>query len=848
MRRLGIPALCVALAACPAPTPDPPEPEPCPEGQRRGSSGGCEDVLPGDCPAGLRPEVGSDVCRPVGWTDCGAGFARAASGWGCLDVQAEADCPDGTLPALGRTDCVPVGWTTCPAGFSLAGSPSGCEPVLPAVKCEGATREVIGSGTCQPIGDCAAAFPPAEATLFVDPTFAQVDATHFRTVRDALVAAASGATIAVESGTYTENLSFTRPVTLVGRCPERVHLTPGDPLQAGLVADGVRDVRVSGFEVSGFLGGAVARTGGSLELTDVLLRNNAATGAAAIGVGPASQPSFLKLTRSAVRDLRLDQGAGYGLAALRGGSLEASETAVSAAYEAAAAVSDGSAVGSKSAMHLRRAVLRDSIPVSGPAYGGYVVNGGTLALEESAVLRTQLSALLATGAGSHLTAGSTFVADSRMRAGGLYGSAAQAQNGATVELSQCSMRNLAGGAMQAVGAGATLKATRVTARGDATLRLGPSCCGAWAYRGGAVELAGVALFDLPSVGLNAVGAGSTLRATSTLVRGTQPVGNPPFGGLGAGAEQGAFAVIEASALLDNASSALAATTQAEVVVRGSVLRGGATAKNGVVASNGAVVTLVGSVIAGSYEGGVIVLGPDAPASTSPVAARVSLTRCLVRDSRVNLAGQGGWGVAALGGAQLELHDSGLLRNISTALSAIGVGTHVLLERTVLAETRTDGTGHFGVGLNLSDGATAAVHESALVENRVAGVNLEDGSPNRLTLVDSVIAATHRNGELYGHGIVIGSGGAADIRGTAIGASEAIGLAVSGGAATLRRSILMDNPVALHVQSGTTLEEVEATPDTPADGKLLVSTDTVLLRNATRVGSGSVPLPAPIPRP
>ena len=848
MRRLGIPAVWVALlAACPPPIATP-EPEPCPAGQRRGDAGDCEDILPGVCPAGSRPEVGSDLCQPVGWTACGDGFAPDPSGWGCLDVQSATECPAGTMPSLGRTDCVPVGWTTCPAGFSLAGSPSGCEPVLPAVKCEGATREVIGSATCAPIGDCAAAFPPVEATLFVDPTFAAVDATHFRTLGDALAAAASGATIAVESGTYAENLSFTRPVTLAGRCPDLVRLTPGDPLQAGLVADGVRDVKVSGFQVSGFLGGAVARTGGSLELTDVLLRDDAATGAAAIGVGPAGVPSTLKLSRSAVRDLRLDTGAGYGLAALRGGLLEASEVAVSAAYEAAAAVSDGSAVGSASAMHLRRAVLRDSIPVSGPAYGAYVVRGGTLTLDEAAVLRTQLSALLATGAGSHLKAQSTFVAESRMQAGGLYGSAAQAQDGAIVELSGCSMRNLAGGALEAVGTGARLTATSVTARGDASLRLGASCCGAWAYRGGAVDLTGVALLDLPAVGLNAVGAGSSLHATASLVRGTQPAGAATLSGLGAGAEQGALAVIEKSALLDNASTCLAATTGAEVVLLSSVLRGGPTARNGVIASNGAGVTMVGSVVAGSYEGGVTVFGPDAPASTSPSPARVSLTRCLVRDTRVNLGGQGGWGVAALGGALVELHDCGLLRNVTTAVSALGAGTHVLLDRTVLADTRSDGTGHFGLGLDLTDGATVDVRDSAVVGNRVAGINLEDMASNHLTLADSLVAATHMNQGAFGYGVVVGNGGVADIRGTTIGTSEAVGLAVAGAAVNLRRSILSDNAVALHTQSGTTLETADALPDVPVDGKLLVSNDTLLLRNAVRVGVGVVPLPPPIPHP
>ena len=71
---------------------------------------------------------------------------------------------------------------------------------------------------------------------------------------------------------------------------------------------------------------------------------------------------------------------------------------------------------------------------------------------------------------------------------------------------------------------------------------------------------------------------------------------------------------------------------------------------------------------------------------------------------------------------------------------------------------------------------------------------------------------------------------------------------AGAAVNLRRSLLTDNAVALHAQSGTVLGAAETLPDAPVDGEFLVSNDTLLLRNLVRTGTGLVPLPPPVPRP
>ena len=159
-----------------------PPPDACPEGFTELSDVGCEPILPeDDCPPGTGPVIGSSTCEPVGWTDCPSGFVPDPSGWGCAEVVATSACT-------------------------------------------GAMREAVGESACQPIGDCSAAFPPPDASFFVraDYTDAELDATHFRKVGEALAAAPAGAVIAVDSGLYVEGLSITKPVTLSGRCAEEV--------------------------------------------------------------------------------------------------------------------------------------------------------------------------------------------------------------------------------------------------------------------------------------------------------------------------------------------------------------------------------------------------------------------------------------------------------------------------------------------------------------------------------------------------------------------------------------------------------------------------------------------------
>ncbi len=254
---------------------------------------------------------------PTNEVMCPPSFVPSDSGVGCDPLFGE-NCSPGTMPVLGTAECRPVGWHNCPQGFEPAVDGWGCVDIQPTQLCVGATMERLGYPTCQPVGDCDA-FPPVAATLFVDDSFAAQDATHFLTINAALAAAPAGATIAVDEGTYTESLVLTRPVTVVGRCAERVHVrNPAGGLPPGVVVNGALTAEVSGLTLRDFIIGAGA--GGKGQLT---IRNMVIISSRDFGIYAVDPGSVLRVHDSVIRDSTATASAlGHGGQVEAGGVLE----------------------------------------------------------------------------------------------------------------------------------------------------------------------------------------------------------------------------------------------------------------------------------------------------------------------------------------------------------------------------------------------------------------------------------------------------------------------------------------------------------------------------------------------
>ncbi|MEO7112066.1 MAG: hypothetical protein ABI183_16605, partial [Polyangiaceae bacterium] len=258
------------------------------------SSIGCSSSSSGTAPA---DGDASDAGAP-----CAEGFQPIEDSGACTAILPATECAAGTSPAIGKTSCVPVGVTSCATGFTKAASGWGCDALVSTAICSGATREAIGSATCVPVGDCNAAFPPSNATIFVDAAFTagQIDATHFAAVDAALASAPAGAVIAVESGAYTGEIIPKASVSIIGRCAEKVVFTATDATTTAIqVGSTAGTFSFSGMTFANYHG-AISVLSGTAKIDSIV-----ADGSHFAGIVIGNVGTKVDITNSVVRGTRI---------------------------------------------------------------------------------------------------------------------------------------------------------------------------------------------------------------------------------------------------------------------------------------------------------------------------------------------------------------------------------------------------------------------------------------------------------------------------------------------------------------------------------------------------------------
>ncbi|MBX3196912.1 MAG: hypothetical protein KF894_02045 [Labilithrix sp.] len=495
----------------------------------------------------------------TGEDGCSAGFQRGADGT-CVPLVFDGECPAGARPALGFAECQPVGWQECPAGFERDPSGWGCAAILPAAACTGATREALGETRCVPLGDCAAAFPPAGARLFVSPTGA-VDATHFRRIGDAVRAARSGDVIAVDEGTYAESLELTAGVSIRGRCAERVRLDGGGTTTRPGVLSVASGATVRGVSIVGFSSGASVDRG-DITFEDVLFERDSDRGVAVY------DGAKVKLLRSVVRGVFARASvSGIGVQAIVGAEVEILESVI------AKNQGGGLLAGEPGTKVLVDAsVFRDNESDLSGAFGLGVnlTASATGKVTRSAFLDNRRAGLRA-GPKTELEIEDTVVTGTRAEESGGVGMAFFALDGATVSVKGFGASGTEGPAITAL-LGAKVKVERATIRaivGDAD---GDLANGAYVLEKGKLELADTAIVDAGRSGVDVFDEGSSLTMTTSLVTGTRP----SFGdkmGVGVHVAMGAGATITDSSLVSNRHSGVYLWEGAAVDLAGVLVRG-----------------------------------------------------------------------------------------------------------------------------------------------------------------------------------------------------------------------------------------------------------------------------------
>lgn len=264
------------------------------------SGGPLRDV----CAAAERPLAGGG-CAPTGVSSCGTGFDADGLG-GCVARLPSGPCASGTYAYPGKVSCARPSEVPCPTA---------ADPASFAAVYAGAQHFVWG-GYAGAQGDGTPARP-------------------WTTIADALAHAADGDLIVVSAGEYAENVRITRPVQLVGVCPERTIVSGVAANQAAIVVEaGGSGSRLRALGISGAGAGLQLLGADDVEVRGLIVQDTAGPGIELVMVDPTARPAVL------VEETLVDRALGVGI--LAGGfALTVQRSSVRATREDAARLAFG---------------------------------------------------------------------------------------------------------------------------------------------------------------------------------------------------------------------------------------------------------------------------------------------------------------------------------------------------------------------------------------------------------------------------------------------------------------------------------------------------------------------------
>ncbi len=754
-------------------------------------------------PAPASCEEGSPGC--VGWVSCPPEITEkeeASVGPSCREIVPPNDCAPGTMASLGSRECVPVGPAKCENGFEKDPSGWGCRAVLPEKTCAGATRDALGSASCVPVGDCDAPFPPANATLFVNAAFTDADVgpTKFKTIKAALAAATSSSVIAVESGTYVEGIeSPTSSLTIVGRCADKVHIDGTTTENHGLYLGKRLQVTLKGVTLIGHYEGVRAMGGAKITLEDVVIEGPRFTGLITY------QPdSLIHAERVVVRNTKPHEpqnAAVVSVNADEGGTIELVDSAIANSWEAGVVATNASSPKTPSKVVLTRSVVRGTnLDQHGNDGAGVVISGYSSGeITDSAILDSRRDGIMTVYEGPQVT------------------------------MTRGEIRR-------------TLddKATDISS--------------AIYSESGKVTLEDVSIHDATQSGLMARTKGS-ITGKGVVVHGTKPGADGAFG-MGAWADSGGKITLEKSALVDNAYYGAAVLYASSVVtLKDTLIRGTAAQKidqgglgRGVNVEDGAAANLDNvSIIANDGEG-LFVRGETKEGKRAHATAnRLLIANARTFDGTGLFVAKGGL-VEIEGGAIIEAQKAGVVVNETVGdkgSHSEATLTHVIIRGTKRGERRASDKKNLVLdGIGIGNVGLLTLRSSAVIGNTEFGVIVgspEDG-PSTTTIENTFLGSTLPNDDgSFGHGLVAFTRSNVIIKNTEISKSN-IGLVFDGANAIVTSSRVRGNAVGIQVQHDSTLAAGATAPESPDPGVVFVSDDSEFIENATRVGSGDVPLP------
>ncbi len=532
----------------------------------------------------------------------------------------------------------------------------------------------LGHRDCQPVGDCTRAWPPANATHFVDANGPE-DATHFRSIQQAIMAQRSDdAVIAIAPGTYVESLQPVRPMTIVGRCAEHVVVQSPGGNTSGLRLRSVR-VTLEGVTLQGQYTGVAIDSGGKLTLRDSVLVANRE-----VGVTVAHAHSSLLVERTVIRSTTSANALfGRGVQVQAGALAVIRDSAVLGNQSFGVFVTDAS-----SKVELADSIVAGTLPSSRGGYGiGLSTNeGGSAEVRRSAFVANRDRNVMFAG-------GTASIFDSVVRAatptpGTLTGFGLIAQDGAQVRVERTTFSS-----SSEAGVGSNGEGTSVTLI-DSVVRdnrfLGNDATAVGARLGGKMQISGTALVDNQHRAMHSV--------------------------------EGGQMVIERSLIQGTVSASTAKESRAVEVFKGC-----ASFTNVSIVRNSMLGVLVGEATCPVTMDRVL-LGQTIPKPNGRRGWGVSVQNSQLVMQNSALFDNCEVGLFVYGSARVSVNQSSVSGTQKTSDGYYGIGLFGLAG-TFTQVTHTDVRDSQGVGL-FFDGASATVFDS-FVSNNVIGLHTQHGS-------------------------------------------------------------------------------------------------------------------------
>jgi len=357
----------------------------------------------------IRPGVPPGGCSP--------GFTYDGNG-GCDPILPAMDCGEGEMAVPGDTECHAVGAAgeppTCPSG----------QVALP------------GETACHDLADCGSGtwgnIPVDATTQYVDASYTGgasdgTAAKPWTTIGAAVTAAASGAIVAVASGSYAESVTLAeKTVRLWGRCPGMVEIA-GTGAAAVALAAGTHGTELHTIALTGAGLGAILGTATGVVLDSVWVHDTAQGGVDANGqvkvTGSLVERTIssgirgeaganLTVGTTVVRDVAPAQDGmfGRGMEIDPGGILEVGGSLLENNR-------DAQMIALGAVVSVRGCVLRDGLPQQSDMQDGdgivavYETGRSTVTVRASTIERSTSAGILLTGSDAFVTG--TLVRDTR---------------------------------------------------------------------------------------------------------------------------------------------------------------------------------------------------------------------------------------------------------------------------------------------------------------------------------------------------------------------------------------------------------------------------------------------------